>query len=391
MKKKSDKTDKKEIKFINYKAYIIIIASLAIFLLAINLMYRNSTVFATEYSNNVYPYIAKVLGVIFSIVPFSVFELLIVVAISTLLFCIGRLIYLLIKYHAKPTRFYFWYHLKKYLLNLVCIVLVCLCVYSLTCGINYYRIPFSTSANFKLKAHSKDDLKALCAILVDDANKYSKLITKDENNIFSLEGLDTTKIAAVSMEELSVKYPCLSDYYPKAKPILFSPVMSYQNICGIYSPFTVEANYNNEMTDIEKPFTICHELSHLSGFMREDEANFIAYLGCMESDNPEFKYSGTVMALIYVSNQLYANCNSKEYNEIMGKLDEQIFRDLNHQSEFWRKYEEKRQKFTIADKTIADISSDINNSYLQSNGQTDGVKSYDRITDLLLAYYEEDL
>ena len=34
MKKKSDKTDKKEIKFINYKAYIIIIASLAIFFIS---------------------------------------------------------------------------------------------------------------------------------------------------------------------------------------------------------------------------------------------------------------------------------------------------------------------------------------------------------------------
>ena len=385
------KSDKKEIKFINYKAYIITIASLGIFLLAINLMYRNSIVFATEYSNNVYPYIVKVLGVIFSIVPFSVFELLIVLAITALLFFIGKLIYLLIKYHSKQTRFYFLYHLKKYLLNLVCIVLVCLCVYSLTCGINYYRIPFSSSANFKLKAHSKEDLKSLCTILVNDANEYSKLINKDENNIFSLDGMNTTTIAAVAMEELSVKYPCLSDYYPKAKPILFSPVMSYQNICGIYSPFTIEANYNNEMTDLEKPFTICHELSHLSGFMREDEANFIAYLGCMESDKAEFKYSGTVMALIYVGNQVYSNCGSKEYYEIMGNLDDQILRDLNHQSEFWREYEEKRQKFTIADKTIADISSDINNSYLQSNGQTDGVKSYDRVTDLLLAYYEDEL
>ena len=26
------------------------------------------------------------------------------------------------------------------------------------------------------------------------------------------------------------------------------------------------------------PHTICHELSHLKGYMREDEANFIGYL-----------------------------------------------------------------------------------------------------------------
>ena len=40
------------------------------------------------------------------------------------------------------------------------------------------------------------------------------------------------------------------------------------------------------------PHTICHELSHLKGFMREDEANFIGYLACIGSDSPDFRYSG---------------------------------------------------------------------------------------------------
>lgn len=45
-----------------------------------------------------------------------------------------------------------------------------------------------------------------------------------------------------------------------------------QQLCGVYSPFTVEANYNGDMPDYNVPHTLCHELSHLKGFMREDEA-----------------------------------------------------------------------------------------------------------------------
>lgn len=53
--------------------------------------------------------------------------------------------------------------------------------------------------------------------------------------------------------------------------------MSYLDISGIYCPFTFEANVNVHMNDVLIPVTMCHELSHLSGYMREDEANFIAF------------------------------------------------------------------------------------------------------------------
>ena len=384
-----NKSDKKEIKFIHYKKYILIISILLFFLVVFNIMYRVSTVFATSYSDNVYPYFVRTIGFAFSALPFSVFELLIIAAIILLLFCIIKLIVLLCRYHKKPTRFIFRYHLKKYLLNLVCIVLVCLMVYSLTCGVNYYRLPFSVCANFKAEKHTDEDLKKLCRILIEQANEYSRKIPLDENGHFTTGEIDLSKTAAVAMEDLSVKYPCLSDYYPNAKPVFFSKVMSYQNICGIYSPFTIESNYNNDMPDSEKPFTICHELSHLSGFMREDEANFIAYLGCMESDKAEFRYSGTMLALIYVSNQVFYNCSWSEYEELMNSLSPQAKKDLDYQDSYWSTVEEQINEIAIGDTTIADISSDINNAYLQSNGQSDGVKSYDRITDLLLTYYSD--
>ena len=91
------------------------------------------------------------------------------------------------------------------------------------------------------------------------------------------------------MVRLGQSYPQLEGYYPYPKPLINSRLLSVQQLCGIYSPFTIEANYNREMPYYNIPHTICHELSHLKGFMREDEANFIGYLACIGSDSPDFR------------------------------------------------------------------------------------------------------
>lgn len=83
------------------------------------------------------------------------------------------------------------------------------------------------------------------------------------------------------------EFPALEGYYPQPKKLLVSEILSYQGLTGIYSPFTVEANYNGDMTAYNIPFTTCHELSHLRGFMQEEEANFIAFLACIGSERTE--------------------------------------------------------------------------------------------------------
>ena len=70
---------------------------------------------------------------------------------------------------------------------------------------------------------------------------------------------------------MAEEFPALEGYYPQPKKLLLSEFLSYQGLTGIYSPFTVEANYNGDMTAYNIPFTTCHELSYLRGFMQEEE------------------------------------------------------------------------------------------------------------------------
>ena len=160
------------------------------------------------------------------------------------------------------------------------------------------------------------------------------------------------------------------------KGVLFSEAMSYMQIVGVFFPFTMEANVNVHTSPINIPFAMCHELSHISGFMREDEANYLAYLACMAGDSREFAYSGAVEALVHASNALYRK-NVRMYDQVMEGLSDGVRRDLAADAAY---YDAHKSAF-------GDFSQSVNDAYLRVNNQTDGVYSYGRMVDLMLADY----
>ena len=90
-----------------------------------------------------------------------------------------------------------------------------------------------------------------------------------------------------NMEALAERYPALArPLYSPPKPVLFSELMSYADIAGMYFPFTVESNINTDGPFFTIPATMGHEMAHQCGFMREDEANFIGYLACKDASRP---------------------------------------------------------------------------------------------------------
>ena len=178
------------------------------------------------------------------------------------------------------------------------------------------------------------------------------------------------------MEKLGEAYPALSGCYPVPKPVMVSWILAVQQLCGVYSPFTVEANYNWQMTGYNIPHTICHELSHLRGFMREDEANFIGILACTESDDAYFRYSGYLMAWVHAGNAL-AKADVESFYELHSQLCGRAVQDLQENNEYWDQYEGK----------VAEVSNQVNDTYLKLNDQKDGVQSYGRVVDLMLAMF----
>ena len=159
------------------------------------------------------------------------------------------------------------------------------------------------------------------------------------------------------------------------KPVFASKLMSYCGITGVYFPMTGEANVNMDIQDAEAPFTMCHELAHQLGYAREDEANFIAWLACDASPYADFRYSGNLMAFLHLMDRLY-EADPGRHAAVLAACPPEVASDLAEMGAYWQLHEG----------VVSDASARVNDAFLKINGQQEGVASYGRMADLMLAY-----
>lgn len=370
-------------------AFLLLLASVILQLAA-----RNISGFGQWYAVTVYPILAGNYGRMTGLFPCSVAEIGLYILVVWLLWSLARLA---VQPFGKKNRNETARKFRESSWALLgCQMLFGLSLlaftFTINCGINYYRRPFSSYLDLEIRQSSKEELLELCQYLTDQVNEAVSELAEEEktekNSGFSRksEAAGTDQFlrewevtGRQAMKQLGEQYPELDGYYPKPKGLLVSRILSVQQLCGIYSPFTMEANYNREMTAYNIPHTICHELSHLKGFMREDEANFIGYLACVQSEDAMFRYSGYLTGWIYAGNAL-AKVDMEAYSWLYGELDQKVVSDLQENTRFWNQFEGK----------VAEAANKMNDTYLKINDQSDGVQSYGRVVDLMLAVFRKE-
>lgn len=289
--------------------------------------------------------------------------------------------------------------LRRFLGHLFLLLSTLLVLYVFLCGINYHRTSFSeeTGLSVTIDAHGtvydEADLIALCDYLVTEINDTEAQLAA---TTIQVEGAcigqtsETPKPSAAwlwhagrtgqrAMEKLGQRYRRLSGHYPFPKPILNTWILSVQQTTGIYSPFTVEANYNRDIAYYDIPFTICHELSHLRGYMQEEEANFIGVLATIGADDLYFNYSGYVSAWVYAGNAL-ARIDSTAFATLYARINARTRQDMLYNNAYWQQFEGKP----------AEAHEQLNDAYLKMQGQATGVRSYGHVTDLMLEYFAKN-
>lgn len=348
--------------------------------LLLQLAARGFSGFGEWYANAVYPLLVHTVGRVSSLFPFSLVEILLYLFVIGMVLWIAVGIVRMVGRKRRGGRFLSKKSLISTGSSLLLIAGALLFSYTACCGVNYYREPFSQKEGFVTEKQPMDQLEELCWYLLDQLTQESAQIETDGEGRMVLGDEEEAKREAVRcMQALGETYSSLSGYYPGPKSVLWSDFLSYQDIQGIYSPFTIEANYNGAVTDYNIPSTMCHELSHLKGFMREDEANFIAFLACRGSGMAEFRYSGYMLAYIHSSNALYNKGGTEAYQRLWQALPESVIQDFAANTAFWDKYEGP----------VAEVSNAVNDTYLKVNSQEEGVASYGRMVDLLLAFYNQ--
>lgn len=322
------------------------------------------------YSENIYLKIASILSCFFGVFPFSTGEICIV---ALFIVIIIKLVLILKDFSIKK--------LINYILNICILVFTLQLIFWCFWGINNYRYPLDKLARLEISPSSTNELKEVCNYLTEKTNELRFHMPEDELGVTFIPGsyeyvFDYSELAYSYSSEIYDFIP--EGYFSKPKPMFASEIMCKLNYTGIYNPFSNEANINIKEPEFKLPFTVCHEMAHQRGFARENEANFISFLTCINSNDKYFEYSGYVSALVYCTNALYSD-NKNMYRDVRENFSDGLLTDLNYLSTFWSQYKGK----------TAEIGKKNNDRFLKSTNQPEGVKSYGLVVDLIISYYKD--
>ncbi len=345
--------------------------------------------FCDFYVNHIFPVWVETYGRFTGLFSFSVGEILLYLAavftvILVLWAALQLLLWLLKKSGGRSLRLFGIYSMVYFhIFGLVCVIM------TLNCFLLYHVSPIYERfwvVKERKEQYGAKEIGALRDYVVEQANALALVVERDEEGHVIYRG-DMKEEAKAQMVRLSETIPNLKGYYPDPKPLWASKFFSQQYIMGYYFPFSMEANYNDIMYEINLPTTLCHELSHLKGFILEDEANFIGYLACVDAEDDFFRYSAFLSVIGYLE---------RDFCRAVGKDSEVYFShpqisrqvqedDIFLTGETWEKVEETA---LIRTETVKEVSNTFTETTLVLNGVQDGRISYSRVVDLLLKYYD---
>lgn len=371
-----------------------IIGSIWVVIIFINILAWNSTAFCDWYIANIFPICVGCYGRLTSLFPFSVGEMMLIIAVVliVLLLFIGigagicKIVYIAKGNRKKKLPVWMRGYSFAVLIIFTCVGIVM----TSNCFVLYHGSTFPEKYMEKTldKKYKLSELADLRNMVVSECNRLSKLVERDEHGNIIYSG-NIEEQAVKEMKRLGETYPQLSGFYPDPKGFTFSGFFSQQKMMGYYFPFSMEANYNTKMYVTNMPSTICHELSHVKGFIQEDEANFISYLACVGSEDVFFQYSGYLSVLYYLDNDYYeAIDENKAIYKSQVRISSQVRKDKVFLTpEAW---EEVEKKAVVSTKTVSKVSQKIVETNLTLNGVEDGTVSYGRVVELLLEYYDDE-
>ena len=242
-------------------------------------------------------------------------------------------------------------------------------------GLNYQRQPFATSVGFDISEASTEELRRLCEHLAYQAAELRRYTGEDEQGVTRpFDSLpEALARAPRGFLHAGEDYPLLEDGAVSRAKSITIPLLSWLNLGGIFAPFTSEPNVNIGPPPMSVMASACHEIAHQLGWAREDEASFVGYVACRNHPDADFRYATTQAALRRSFGAL-ARADAEVARNVHAKIDPGILRDWDAASEYWKPYRTR----------LGSVAKKVNDSYLKSQGQQAGVRSYGMMVDLLV-------
>jgi hypothetical protein len=234
------------------------------------------------YSTGVYPKFQRVVTALSNHVPFAISDALI------LLVVIGIPIWWIVSVK-RAGRGHRRAALLRLGFNTLALAGGALLVFELFWGLNYVRLPLIEKLDYeqtRVTGAAIGQIGEQCVTQLNaaspgahakpwpDARQWSAAIKPSFESV---------------VEELGVTRGAVPG---RVKGSIFNFYLGASGIDGFMDPYGLEVILNRHLSSVEQPFAMAHEWAHLAGFADESEANFIALLTCLRSNDTAVRYAG---------------------------------------------------------------------------------------------------
>lgn len=352
-------------KQIIYKEVGIKIGFLLIQLIVVQCLSYFPAFLTRYYTEGLYPKISSMQRFFFGWIPFPLGDLFYTALVVGFIIWIIRII---IKRFKNRRTFFNTFLLWVNILYLV---------FNLFWGLNYYKQPFLEQFQIEKQVATNADLFELTEWMIDRTNELRENVKEDEKGVFQNEGSfqEVAQKVKISYDTLCGK---LLIENHNIKPLYiswYSELISYLGIGGYYNPFFGTAQINSTILPHDYGMTLSHEIAHQYGFASEKEANYVAFLNGMNSQDIDLQYSvcyNTLWRLLY---EVYT-VDFDQFEKYKNMISEKVKKDRQADKKYYEKYRGE----------LSEAFSRANSLYLQANGQ-EGIESYSYYIQLVLNQY----
>ncbi|MBK9012844.1 MAG: DUF3810 domain-containing protein [Saprospiraceae bacterium] len=244
-------------------------------------------------------------------------------------------------------------------------------------GFNYGRVPLERQMGIEPRPLTVDELRDELLRATTDAVSFRRGLAEGPDSVIAEQKIVPSVEALMRQSLKSVlkqyHYPRPTDV--RGRTVLPKGILLRFSTAGVYLPFTGEGHVDAGLHHLQLPYVLAHEMGHAYGHGDEGTCNSLAYLACIQSGDPYIVYIGHLYYWRYVASQ-YLAMAPDHYEQYRKALPAGLRADVRAINAEMEKYPDIMPKLRDA----------AYNTYLHSQGISEGMKNYDRVVMLVAAW-----
>lgn len=247
-------------------------------------------------------------------------------------------------------------------------------------GLNYYAGTLAEDMRLEVASYNLEELTEATLYYRDKANDLAAQIPRDAaGNPDFADFAQLAKQTGDGFHTLTYTnhYSIFAGSVVPVKELGWADLYTSMGVTGVTFGMTGESAVNPNVPDVGLPFAMAHEMAHRMSIAPERDANFAAFLACTANSDPQFQYSGYLMAFRYCYTAL-TSVDAQGAVTVSQGISQQLRGDMAGYTAFFD---------SRVPTTSSNLASSVNDAYLKLSGEEGGMDSYAEVCDLLVNWH----